>query len=163
AGGARAGPIALDRRCARSGTGGRRGPSSRTRFDMPARSPLATVRHIGRRWGLSWSEGPRGPAGESPFGPMPPCRAAWSPGPRMSDTSDTNNRTDLPPARGGGRRPLLGVLGAARGGVGAALAAPAVGNALASLGSAHATPEPVASGHDRIPPDARPGGAYDRY
>ena len=62
---------------------------------------------------------------------------------------------DSDSVRGVGRRRLLGW-----GGLAAAVA-PLVG---ARLG--HATPAPAdpgGSGHDRIPPDTRPGGAYDRY
>jgi CubicO group peptidase (beta-lactamase class C family) len=54
------------------------------------------------------------------------------------------------------RRSVLGALGAAPVAVGAALAAPGT-----TLGTALAAAEP--SGQDRIPPDTRPGGAYDRY
>ncbi|MCW6003523.1 beta-lactamase family protein [Micromonospora sp. CPCC 205371] len=59
--------------------------------------------------------------------------------------------------RGVDRRRLLGWGGLAAAGV--AAGAPLVG---AEVG--HAAPAPTdSSGHDRIPPDARPGGAYDRY
>jgi CubicO group peptidase (beta-lactamase class C family) len=40
----------------------------------------------------------------------------------------------------------------------------AAGAPLVSAGPAHADPPSAgSSGHDRIPPDTRPGGAYDRY
>lgn len=57
---------------------------------------------------------------------------------------------DSDPVRGPGRRRLLGWGGlAAAGAIGA-------GVPLVTTGAAHAAP-------DRIPPDALPGGAYDRY
>ena len=65
---------------------------------------------------------------------------------RMNDMNDTVSGSLWR------RRTVLGALGAAPVALGAALAAP--GAALAA---------PVPSGHDRIPPDTRPGGAYDRY
>jgi CubicO group peptidase (beta-lactamase class C family) len=52
------------------------------------------------------------------------------------------------------RRSVLGVLGAAPVAAGALLAGTGVGSAVAA-------PEP--SEEDQVPPDARPGGAYDRY
>jgi CubicO group peptidase (beta-lactamase class C family) len=56
-------------------------------------------------------------------------------------------------ARGIDRRRLLGWSGLA-----------AVGTTLAAAPLAHADPPPPAPpGDDRIPPDTRPGGAYDRY
>lgn len=69
---------------------------------------------------------------------------------RMNDTNDTVS-TSL-----WRRRTVLGALGAAPVAVGAALAAPGT-----TLGTALAAAEP--SGQNRIPPDTRPGGAYDRY
>ncbi|GAA0897704.1 serine hydrolase domain-containing protein [Virgisporangium ochraceum] len=60
---------------------------------------------------------------------------------------------DPDPARGPGRRRRIGWTGlAAAGAIGA-------GVPLATAGVAHADP----AGRDRIPPDALPGGAYDRY
>jgi hypothetical protein len=56
------------------------------------------------------------------------------------------------------RRSVLGALGAAPVAVGAALSGIAPGT---GLGTALAASEE--SGDDRIPPDARPGGAYDRF
>ena len=61
---------------------------------------------------------------------------------------------DSDSARGVGRRRLLGWSGLAAAGV-------ATGAPLVGAGTGHAEPGP--SGQDRIPPDARPGGAYDRY
>jgi CubicO group peptidase (beta-lactamase class C family) len=69
---------------------------------------------------------------------------------RMNDMNDTVS-TSL-----WRRRSVLGALGAAPVALGAALAAPGT-----TLGTALAAAEP--SGHDRIPRDTRPGGAYDRY
>jgi CubicO group peptidase (beta-lactamase class C family) len=56
------------------------------------------------------------------------------------------------------RRTVLGALGAAPVAVGAVLAGTAPG---ATLGTALTAAEP--SGQGRIPPDTRPGGAYDRF
>ncbi len=53
---------------------------------------------------------------------------------------------------------MLGALGAAPVAVGAVLSGIAPGT---DTGTVLAASEP--SGHDRIPPDTRPGGAYDRY
>jgi CubicO group peptidase (beta-lactamase class C family) len=61
---------------------------------------------------------------------------------------------DSDSVRGIGRRRLLGWGGLAAAGV-------AGGAPLMGAGLGHAAPEP--SGHDRIPPDTLPGGAYDRY
>lgn len=72
---------------------------------------------------------------------------------RMNDTNDTASA-----AATGRRRTLLGALGATPVAIGAALAGIAPGTGSSSV---LATSEP--SRHDRIPPDARPGGAYDRY
>jgi CubicO group peptidase (beta-lactamase class C family) len=69
---------------------------------------------------------------------------------RMNDTNDTVSGSRWR------RRSVLGALGAAPVAVGAALTgiAPGTGTVLAAA-------EP--SDPDRIPPDTRPGGAYDRY
>jgi CubicO group peptidase (beta-lactamase class C family) len=67
----------------------------------------------------------------------------------MNDVDDTGSGS---PWR---RRTVLGALGAA----GAALAVPGTG----TLGTASALAGPESPDSDRIPPDARPGGAYDRY
>ncbi|MBB5868396.1 CubicO group peptidase (beta-lactamase class C family) [Allocatelliglobosispora scoriae] len=65
---------------------------------------------------------------------------------------------DADSLRGIGRRRLVGWGGAAAAGVVAA------GVPLASAGIGHAASNAAgAAGHERIPPDARPGGAYDRY
>src|SRR5882757_6960317 len=61
---------------------------------------------------------------------------------------------DLDSARGVDRRQLLGWGGLAAAGV-------ATGVPLVGAGLGNAAQEP--SGHGRIPPDTRPGGAYDRY
>ncbi|MFT7839241.1 serine hydrolase domain-containing protein [Saccharothrix sp. BKS2] len=62
----------------------------------------------------------------------------------------------MEPGSAGGvdRRRLLGWGGLAAAGV-------AAGAPPAGAAPGHAAPEP--SGHDRIPPDTRPGGAYDRH
>jgi CubicO group peptidase (beta-lactamase class C family) len=56
------------------------------------------------------------------------------------------------------RRTVLGALGAAPVAVGAGLAGIAPGTALGSV-----LDDPESSGQDRMPRDARPGGAYDRF
>lgn len=66
----------------------------------------------------------------------------------MNDMSDTGS---APLWR---RRTVLGALGAAP---------VAVGAVLAGAGAGSAIDDPESSGHDRIPRDTRPGGAYDRY
>jgi CubicO group peptidase (beta-lactamase class C family) len=65
---------------------------------------------------------------------------------------------DSDSVRGIGRRRLLGWGGLA---AGVAVSAPLVGTQLGHAASAATGSDP--SGDDRIPPDARPGGAYDRY
>jgi CubicO group peptidase (beta-lactamase class C family) len=65
---------------------------------------------------------------------------------------------DSDSVRGIGRRRLLGWGGLA---AGVAVGAPLAGAQLGQAASAATGPE--RSGDDRIPPDARPGGAYDRY
>ncbi len=69
---------------------------------------------------------------------------------RMDDMNDTVSTSRWR------RRTVLGALGAAPAAVGAVLAARGT-----IFGTDLTAPEP--SGHDRIPPDTRPGGAYDRY
>jgi CubicO group peptidase (beta-lactamase class C family) len=65
---------------------------------------------------------------------------------------------DSDSVRGIDRRRLLGWGGLAAAGVVAA------GAPLVGARPGHADPAPTEpSGHDRIPPDTRPGGAYDRY
>jgi hypothetical protein len=85
-------------------------------------------------------------------------RLQWRHGPqRINGQFVDQERTaimDLDSVRGIDRRRLVGWAAA---GVVAA-GAPLVG---AQLG--HAASAPEQSGHDRIPPDTRPGGAYDRY
>ena len=71
---------------------------------------------------------------------------------------DMNDVDDTVPGSRWGRRTVLGALGAAPVAVGAALSGIAPGP---GLGTALAAAEP--SGDGRIPPDTRPGGAYDRY
>ncbi|PZF96761.1 serine hydrolase domain-containing protein [Micromonospora deserti] len=72
---------------------------------------------------------------------------------------------DSDSARGIDRRRLLGWGGLAAAGV--AAGAPLVDAELGHAASAPTDPDaliaPEPSGHDRIPPDTRPGGAYDRY
>ncbi len=71
---------------------------------------------------------------------------------RMNDTNDTVSSSRWR------RRTVLGALGAAPVAVGAVLSGIAPGT---DTGTVLAASEP--SGDDRIPPDTRPGGAYDRY
>jgi CubicO group peptidase (beta-lactamase class C family) len=73
---------------------------------------------------------------------------------RMNDMNDTNDMDDTVSGSRWRRRSVLGALGAAPVAVGAVLSGIAPGTALAAA-------EP--SGHGRIPRDARPGGAYDRF
>lgn len=49
-------------------------------FRYPVTFTHDTVGHIGRTWGVSWSEGPMCLAGRSTFRPMNPRRAGWLPG-----------------------------------------------------------------------------------
>jgi CubicO group peptidase (beta-lactamase class C family) len=71
---------------------------------------------------------------------------------RMNDTTDPGSGSRWR------RRTVLGALGAAPVAAGAALAGIAPGTALGTVLAAAEEPE-----DDRIPPDTRPGGAYDRY
>jgi CubicO group peptidase (beta-lactamase class C family) len=73
----------------------------------------------------------------------------------MNDMDGVNDTFSAPRWR---RRTVLGALGAAPVALGAGLAAPATSTATST-----ATGASEASGQDRIPPDTRPGGAYDRY
>lgn len=67
---------------------------------------------------------------------------------------------DSDSVRGMDRRRLVGWGGLAAASV--AAGAPLVGAGLGHAASAPTQP-PEPFGHDRIPPDTRPGGAYDRY
>jgi CubicO group peptidase (beta-lactamase class C family) len=71
---------------------------------------------------------------------------------RMNDTNDSGSGSQWR------RRTVLGALGAAPVAAGAALAGIAPGTGTGSVVTASEE-----SGSDRIPRDARPGGAYDRY
>ena len=72
----------------------------------------------------------------------------------MNDTNDTSGVDDTGSTSLWRRRTVLGALGAAPVAAGAALSGIAPGPVLAAAES---------SPHDRVPRDARPGGAYDRY
>jgi CubicO group peptidase (beta-lactamase class C family) len=74
---------------------------------------------------------------------------------RMNDTNDTNETVSGSLWR---RRSVLGALGAAPVAVGAALSGTGSGTTLVTALAASEE-----SGDDQIPPDTRPGGAYDRY
>jgi CubicO group peptidase (beta-lactamase class C family) len=74
---------------------------------------------------------------------------------RMNDTNDANDSGSGSLWR---RRTVLGALGAAPVAAGAALAGTGTGATLAT-----GTAASESSGHSRIPPETRPGGAYDRF
>jgi CubicO group peptidase (beta-lactamase class C family) len=78
---------------------------------------------------------------------------------RMNDTNDANDVDGTAPGSRWRRRTVLGALGAAPVAVGAVLSGIAPGTGTVLAGSESSEP----SEDDRIPPDARPGGAYDRY
>lgn len=73
----------------------------------------------------------------------------------MNDTNDTSDVDDTGATPLWRRRTVLGALGAVPVAAGAALSGIGPGSIVAAA-------EP-SSGHDRVPRDTRPGGAYDRY
>src|SRR5690348_9926796 len=78
----------------------------------------------------------------------------------MTDHQTPAGSVDDAPPSTWRRRSLLGAVGA----IGAAVAAPVPGAAgAAAAGTGPASAAAGSTSRTRVPPDTRPGGAYDRY